>query len=115
MTFSWDLNVAALTALIVLIIAVIGHIVAVTVYMVKTNGKANAALRLAEAMEERLRKVEQEHVLAMALRVDFREFQSSISEQFISLRSERRDDMRGLHDRLNEILVRPPGNNVGRK
>lgn len=105
----WDTPIA------VLIVAVVGHIIAVTVYMVKTNGKANSALDAAEkaqehsdALAERLRKVEAEHVLGMALRQDFKDFQNTIGDQLTSLRNERREDMRGLHERLNDISMLPP-------
>jgi len=107
MQFSWDLNVAALTAIIVLIIAVIGHIVAVTVFMMKTSGKASLALELAKGLEVRMRAVEAEHVLGKALRDDFKGFQTTIGNQLTELRQERREDMRGLHSRLNEILMIP--------
>jgi len=105
---SWDFNTATLTAIglqVVLLIA----------FLVRTHTKANGAHELALKIEtkqgdfdDRLRKIEAEHVLGMALRQDFREFQASISKQFSDLRNERREDMRGLHSRLNEILVAPP-------
>lgn len=55
----------------------------------------------------RLRKVESEHILVMALREDFRTLQKDLTHKLEQNRLERRDDMRGLHDRLNEILMLP--------
>lgn len=114
MTASWDFNVASLTAIIALTIAIVVHIIAVTVYMVKTNGKATTALETAQrtdervdVLDDRLRTVEREHVLGMALRQDFKEFQGSIGHKLDALRNERREDMNGLHSRLNEIMMLP--------
>jgi hypothetical protein len=97
---SWDLNIATLLALG-------AQFVMLVVVLTRTNIRANEAHRLAESLDERLRKVEAEHVLGMALRQDFREFQNSVSEKIDALRLERREDMNGLHNRLNEILMMP--------
>jgi len=108
MTFSWDFNTATL-------IAIVLNFVGVIVFLVRTDGKAKAAYDLAEKaqdrmdnLDDRLRKVENENVLGVALRQDFKEFQALIGKQFNDLRNERREDMRGLHSRLNDIIMVPP-------
>jgi hypothetical protein len=60
-----------------------------------------------EGVDHRLRKVEAEHVLGMATREDFKDFQKAIERRFDQLRNERRDDIRGLHSRLNDLLMIP--------
>lgn len=106
--FSWDFNTATLTAIGIQIVLLIA-------FLVRTHVKANSAHELAvkieaatDELDGRLRKVEAEHVLGMALRQDFKDFQNTIGNQFTNLRNERREDMRGLHDRLNEIIMLPP-------
>lgn len=108
------MNVAALTGIIGLAVVLIVHIVAVTVYMVKTNNKAVSAAETAQKAEERvndlderLRAVEREHVLGVALRDDFKELKGEMNAKFDELRKDRREDMRGLHDRLNDIIMVP--------
>lgn len=63
--------------------------------------------RETKALDERLRRVETEHVLVMALRQDFREFQASIEQKLEQSRNERREDIRGIHSRLNDLIMVP--------
>lgn len=56
----------------------------------------------------RLRKVESEHVLVMALREDFRALAKDLTDRIEQNRIERRQDLSGLHSRINELLMLPP-------
>jgi hypothetical protein len=58
-------------------------------------------------LDERLRRVEAENMLISTLREDFRAFQIVIQKQLSDIRDERRVATRGLHDRLNEIMMMP--------
>jgi hypothetical protein len=58
-------------------------------------------------LDERLRRVEAENMLISTLREDFRAFQINIQKQLSDIRDERRAATRGLHDRLNEIMMMP--------
>jgi outer membrane murein-binding lipoprotein Lpp len=99
MTFSWDFNVAALTAIMVLITAVMGHIVAVTIYMVKTNNKATAAIDLAVKVE---RLVNDAHDALDTMRRQFGETVAALKERMnlevAVLRKESTDDQKYVRD-----------------
>jgi hypothetical protein len=60
-----------------------------------------------DCVQIRVRKLEAEQVLGTATREDFKDFQKAIDARFNQLRAERRDDMRGLHQRLNDFLMVP--------
>ena len=92
MTFSWDVNVAALTGVIVLILLVIGHIIAVTIYLVKTNGTAHDAKSLAQKAHDH---AEQAHVQISVLSGAI----ALVREQYV-----KEDDLRHMEDRLTAAI-----------
>lgn len=95
MTFSWDVNVAALTGVIVLIILVVGHIIAVTIYLVKTNGTAHEAKERAHEAKARAEEAYQHAEEAHAQLAVISGSIALVREQFV-----KDDDLRHMEQRL---------------
>lgn len=69
-----------------------------------TNRRMEAKI---DVIDNRLRKVEMENVAGLILRQDFKDFQSEIAKKLEENRTERRADIRGIHTRLNDLLMLP--------
>lgn len=104
MTFSWDFNVAALTGIVALIIAVVGHIVYVTIYLVKSNGRSSAAYKMAEKAHAR---ADAAHIVISATNAALSMFREEVARDYID-----RDALREngtAPDRGHQPTRRPDG------
>lgn len=59
------------------------------------------------AVDNRLRALEAERLLITQARLDAGEFRQEVRNEFRTLRHERAEDMKGLHARLNDLLMLP--------
>lgn len=59
------------------------------------------------ALDARIRAIEAERLLGNANRQDFIDFRNEVREQFKEWQKARQSDMRGLHNRLNDLLMLP--------
>lgn len=60
------------------------------------------------ALDARIRAIEAERLLGNANRQDFIDFRDEVRAQFKEWQKDRQRDMRGLHNRLNDLLMLPP-------